>query len=39
MHSLLDPMIGVNLRFKDAQNRRQRRRRVAGISIETPYGG
>ena len=30
MHSLLDPMIGVNLRFKDAQNRRQRRRRVAG---------
>ena len=39
MHSLLDPMIGVNLRFKDAQNRRQRRRRVAGISLETPYGG
>ena len=39
MHSLLDPGTGVNLRFKDAQNRRQRRRRVAGISLETPYGG
>jgi len=39
MHSLLDPAIGVNLRFKDAQNRRQRRRRIAGISLNTPYGG
>jgi hypothetical protein len=39
MHSLLDPTIGVNLRFKNAQNRRQRRRRIAGISLETPYGG
>jgi Type IV secretory system Conjugative DNA transfer len=39
MHSLLDPAIGVNLRFKDAQNRRQRRRRIAGISLDTPYGG
>ncbi len=39
MHSLLDPAIGVNLRFKDAQTRRQRRRRIAGISLDTPYGG
>lgn len=39
MHSLLDPAVGVNLRFKDAQNRRQRRRRIAGISLETSYGG
>jgi len=39
MHSLLDPAIGVNLRFKDAANRRQRRRRIAGISLDTPYGG
>ena len=38
-HSLLDPSVGVNLRFKDAQNRRQRRRRIAGISLDTPYGG
>jgi len=35
----LDPGVGVNLRFKDAQNRRQRRRRIAGISLDTPYGG
>ena len=39
MHSLLDPGVGVNLRFKDAQNRRQRRRRIAGISLDAPYGG
>jgi hypothetical protein len=39
MHSKLDPGVGVNLRFKDAQNRRQRRRRIAGISLDTPYGG
>jgi hypothetical protein len=39
MHSRLDSEIGVNLRFKDAVNRRQRRRRIAGISLDAPYGG
>jgi hypothetical protein len=39
MHSSMNPEIGVNLRFKDAANRRQRRRRIAGISLDTPYGG
>jgi hypothetical protein len=39
MHSLLDPGAGVNLRFKDAANRRQRRRRIAGISLDAPFGG
>ena len=39
MHSPMNPEIGVNLRFKDAVNRRQRRRRIAGISLDTPYGG
>jgi hypothetical protein len=32
----LDSEIGVNLRFKDAVNRRQRRRRIAGNSLDTP---
>jgi len=36
MHSLLDPGTGVNLRFKDAQNRRQRRRRVAESRLKRP---
>ena len=31
MHSRLDPEIGVNLRFKEAENRKQRRRRTAGL--------
>jgi hypothetical protein len=39
MRSPMNPEIGVNLRFKDAVNRRQRRRRIAGISLDTPYGG
>ena len=39
MHSRLDSEIGVNLRFKDAVNRRQRRRRIAGNSLDTPNGG
>jgi hypothetical protein len=39
MHSRLDSEIGVNLRFKDAANRRQRRRRIAGISLDTLQGG
>jgi hypothetical protein len=39
MRSPMNPEIGVNLRFKDAVNRRQRRRRISGISLDTPYGG
>jgi hypothetical protein len=31
LHSYLDPEIGVNLRFKEAENRKQRRRRTAGL--------
>ena len=38
MHSYLDPETGVNLRFKETENRKQRRRRTAGISLETPHG-
>jgi hypothetical protein len=38
MHSPMNPEIGVNLRFKDAQNRRQRRRRIAGTSLDTLQG-
>ena len=34
MHSYLDPEIGVNLRFKEVENRKQRRRRTAGVSLE-----
>ena len=33
MHSYLDPKIGVNLRFREAENRKQRRRRTAGIFL------
>ncbi|MGD0445377.1 MAG: type IV secretory system conjugative DNA transfer family protein [Edaphobacter sp.] len=38
MHSYLDPEIGVNLRFKEGENRKQRRRRNAGVSLDTPPG-
>ncbi len=38
MHSYLDPEIGVNLRFKEAENRKQRRRRTAGVSLDPPPG-
>jgi hypothetical protein len=38
MHSYLDPEIGVNLRFKEAENRKKRRRRTAGVSLDTPPG-
>jgi DNA segregation ATPase FtsK/SpoIIIE-like protein len=38
MHSYLDPEIGVNLRFKEAENRKQRRRRTAGVSLDRPAG-
>jgi len=31
MHSYLDPEVGVNLRFALGENRRQRRRRTAGL--------
>jgi len=33
MHSFLDPEVGVNLRFKEAENRKQRRRRTAGVFL------
>ena len=33
MHSYFDPVIGVNLRFKEAENRKQRRRRTAGLFL------
>ena len=33
MHSRLDPEIGVNLRFKETENRKQRRRRAAGLFL------
>jgi hypothetical protein len=38
MHSYLDPEIGVNLRFKEGENRKQRRRRNAGVSLDTVPG-
>ncbi len=38
MHSYLDPEVGVNLRFKEAENRKQRRRRTAGVSLDSPSG-
>jgi hypothetical protein len=38
MHSYLDPEIGVNLRFKEADNRKQRRRRMAGVSLDSASG-
>ena len=33
MHSYLDPKIGVNLRFRESENRKQRRRRTAGLFL------
>lgn len=39
MHSHLDPAIGVNLRFKAPENRKQRRKRIAGVSTEGSVGG
>src|ERR1700740_934374 len=33
MHSYFDPQVGVNLRFKEAENRKQRRRRTAGLFL------
>ncbi len=36
MHSYLDPEVGVNLRFKEAENRKQRRRRTAGLFLGDP---
>jgi len=33
MHSYFDPEVGVNLRFKEAENRKQRRRRTAGLFL------
>lgn len=33
MHSYLDPEIGVNLRFREPENRRQGRRRTAELFL------
>ncbi len=38
MNSYLNPEIGVNLRFKEVENRKQRRRRTAGISLDSSSG-
>jgi hypothetical protein len=38
MHSYLDPGVGVNLRFKEAENRKQRRRRTAGLFLGEASG-
>jgi hypothetical protein len=38
MHSYLDPEVGVNLRFKEAENRKQRRRRTAGLYLGEASG-
>jgi hypothetical protein len=37
-HSYLDPEVGVNLRFKEAENRKQRRRRTAGLFLGNAAG-
>jgi Type IV secretory system Conjugative DNA transfer len=39
MYSYLDPETGVNLRFKEAENRKQRRRRTAGLFLGEAAGG
>ena len=39
MQSYLDPETGVNLRFKEAENRKQRRRRTAGLFLGEAAGG
>ena len=38
MHSYLDPDLGVNLRFKEAENRKRRRSRIAGLSRDDVAG-
>ncbi|MHB1698548.1 MAG: type IV secretory system conjugative DNA transfer family protein [Acidobacteriaceae bacterium] len=38
MHSYLHPDVGVNLRFKEAENRKQRRRRTAGVILDKQPG-
>jgi len=38
MHSYLDPEVGVNLRFKEVENRKQRRRRTAGLLLGEASG-
>jgi type IV secretory pathway TraG/TraD family ATPase VirD4 len=38
IHSYLDPEVGVNLRFKEAENRKQRRRRTAGLFLGEASG-
>jgi hypothetical protein len=38
MNSHLDPEVGVNLRFQEVENRKQRRRRTSGISLANSTG-
>ncbi|HLH36259.1 MAG TPA: type IV secretory system conjugative DNA transfer family protein [Alloacidobacterium sp.] len=38
LRSYLDPEIGVNLRFKEAESRKQRRRRTAGLFLGESSG-
>ncbi len=38
MHSYLDPEVGVNLRFREPENRKQRRRRTAGLFLGEASG-
>jgi hypothetical protein len=38
MHSYLDPEIGVNLRFREPENRKKRRRRTAGLFLGEAQG-
>jgi hypothetical protein len=39
MQSHLDSHVGVNLRFRETENRKQRRRRTAGLFLEPVNGG
>ena len=38
MDSYLDPELGINLRFRECEDRRQRRRRTAGLSLDSFIG-
>ena len=38
MHSYLDPEMGVNLRFREPENRKKRRRRTAGLFLGEAQG-
>lgn len=38
MHSFLDPVVGANLRFREAERRRRGKRRIAGATTPTTFG-